>query len=175
MNRRCPQCGNPYLQRVRRIGFVERALSLAYIYPFRCQVCTHRFLHLQWGVRYVKSQADVREYVRLPIQLPVGLWRETGEEEQRGVVTDLSMVACTVEARMSMEVGDVLRLRMESQDRAWVIAEAAAVVRSVRPPRAGLEFVEIAPSDKDRLSRFVTSLWADHDGETVGSSAATAS
>jgi len=34
---------------------LEYLLSIAYIYPFRCQVCFHRFRTFQWGVRYVKQ------------------------------------------------------------------------------------------------------------------------
>jgi hypothetical protein len=40
---KCPKCGSQQVRRSRRRG-VERLLSLARIYPFRCEHCCERFL-----------------------------------------------------------------------------------------------------------------------------------
>ena len=50
----CPQCGQEWTTRTRR-RLWERVLSLAAIYPFRCQSCEYRFRVRQRGVRYVRS------------------------------------------------------------------------------------------------------------------------
>jgi hypothetical protein len=50
----CPSCREGKVRRSQRKNTLERFLSLAYIYPFRCQRCGHRFFKLQWGVRYKK-------------------------------------------------------------------------------------------------------------------------
>ena len=50
----CPHCGQEWTKRVRR-RLWERVLSLAAIYPFRCQSCEYRFRVRQRGVRYVRS------------------------------------------------------------------------------------------------------------------------
>ena len=50
----CPRCGNPDVRRTRRVGFIERLLSLVYVYPFRCARCLHRFRVMRWGTRYYK-------------------------------------------------------------------------------------------------------------------------
>jgi len=48
----CPRCGWPEVRRTRRVGFLERLLSMIYIYPFRCGRCLHRYRSMRWGVRY---------------------------------------------------------------------------------------------------------------------------
>lgn len=50
----CPSCREGKVRRSQRKNTLERFLSLAYIYPFRCQRCGQRFFKLQWGVRYKK-------------------------------------------------------------------------------------------------------------------------
>jgi hypothetical protein len=50
----CPACGSTLVRRSHRIGLAEEMLSLVYVYPFRCRLCTHRFFSLQWGVRYYR-------------------------------------------------------------------------------------------------------------------------
>ena len=50
----CPSCREGKGRRSQRKNTFERFLSLAYIYPFRCQRCGYRFFKLQWGVRYKK-------------------------------------------------------------------------------------------------------------------------
>ena len=50
----CPKCSREVVRRSKRIGVVEQIISLAYIYPFRCEGCDRRFWALQWGVRYAK-------------------------------------------------------------------------------------------------------------------------
>ncbi|HSE95670.1 MAG TPA: hypothetical protein VLD61_07235 [Methylomirabilota bacterium] len=48
----CPRCGSADVRRSSRRGVVERLLSGAYIYPFRCRACKCRFRLLRWGTRY---------------------------------------------------------------------------------------------------------------------------
>jgi hypothetical protein len=50
----CPQCKGDAVQRTRR-SFLERWLSLFFIYPYRCQRCRHRFRMWQPGVRYIRK------------------------------------------------------------------------------------------------------------------------
>jgi hypothetical protein len=53
----CPRCGSSAYRRARRDGLLERALSVIYIYPFRCDDCFHRFRAMRWGKRYVRRAA----------------------------------------------------------------------------------------------------------------------
>ena len=45
----CAACGEPLRRRSPRRGFVERALSAADLYPFRCLACGYRFLVFRPG------------------------------------------------------------------------------------------------------------------------------
>lgn len=56
----CPSCGRQLVRRSKRNGLIEKVVSLAYIYPFRCEECSHRFWALQLGMRYVKVVRDRR-------------------------------------------------------------------------------------------------------------------
>ena len=58
MQPQCPHCRQDFVQRARRRGLVDYLLSFAYLYPFRCQLCGHRFLTLQWGIRYHRIAQD---------------------------------------------------------------------------------------------------------------------
>jgi hypothetical protein len=55
----CPNCSSEYVARVSRAG-LERLMSLFHIYPFRCQLCWHRFRLFQWGVTYRRIDLDSR-------------------------------------------------------------------------------------------------------------------
>jgi hypothetical protein len=55
----CPNCSSEYVTRASRAG-LERLMSLFYIYPFRCQLCWHRFRLFQWGVTYRRIELDSR-------------------------------------------------------------------------------------------------------------------
>ena len=48
----CPRCGWPEVRRTRRVGWLDRLLSIVYIYPFRCGRCLYRYRAMRWGVRY---------------------------------------------------------------------------------------------------------------------------
>jgi hypothetical protein len=40
---KCPECHGERVYRSRRRGISEWYLRLVYIYPFRCDICGHRF------------------------------------------------------------------------------------------------------------------------------------
>lgn len=150
----CPHCGTDYVRRTDRDGVVERALSFAFLYPFRCQLCTHRFRSIQWGVRYAEDFADKREYERLATRVPATF---SGDQIQgEGIVTDLSLGGCTLEATVRFFEGTTLRLELKTSERKPVVTVDAVVVRSVRPTCVGLQFVHLRPDQQERLSRFVS-------------------
>jgi hypothetical protein len=49
---KCPKCRNNGVRRSPRKSAMEYVLSLAYVYPFRCEFCGQRFKRIQWGRRY---------------------------------------------------------------------------------------------------------------------------
>ena len=45
----CPNCGAPFVRVTHQEGGVERLLSHANVFPFRCQLCTNRFRAIYSG------------------------------------------------------------------------------------------------------------------------------
>ncbi len=157
----CPACRQPYLQRVNREGWGERALSAVFVYPYRCQVCTHRFFALDWGHRYTKEHVDVRQYERLPVQCPA--WytvAQTGGPDRQGeaTVTDLSIGGCGMEVRFPFEPGMLCSLEIQTWEDQLPVRVESAIVRVVRPKVVGVEFLELRPAEKQRLSQFMQGL-----------------
>jgi c-di-GMP-binding flagellar brake protein YcgR len=144
------------VHRSSRRSFLERLLSVAYIYPFRCQLCRHRFRAMQWGVRYVKP--DRRKYERIPIRMPAAfLWHDRHAD---GVVTDLSVAGCTLETDTAIPAGEAVQLRFKAAGEDAEVSVDVTVVRSMGPKRVGLEFVQVREEQRERLARLVQDLLA---------------
>lgn len=152
----CPRCGKDFVRRTMRKGILELALSAVYLYPFRCQLCTHRFRAMQWGVRYAKQAIDKRQYERIPVRIQASF--SGGEQEGTAVVTDLSMGGCGMETGTPFTEGGLLELRLHVTEQAPPIGIEAAVVRSAREKFAGLQFLRLRSDEKTRLSQLVREL-----------------
>ena len=153
MEPRCPQCGKDFVRRSHRQGKIEQFLSLVYVYPFRCQLCTHRFRSLQWGTRYTRQSVDQRQYDRIPVRIPVSF---SGDQTKgQGVLTDLSMGGGTLETDATLTSGALLQVSLQPSERDSHMTVEAAVVRSVRASSVGLEFLRIQPADRESLRQFV--------------------
>src|SRR3989442_15009775 len=70
---RCPRCEGQSVRRSSRVGAFERLISSLYVYPFRCQRCSHRFRALNWGHRYPHPKGERRDYERVAVRLPARL------------------------------------------------------------------------------------------------------
>ncbi len=152
----CPLCQSTYVRRAHRMGFLEQALSLFYLYPFRCQLCSARFTALQWGVRYSAQTEDPRKYERISVQFPV-LFGNT-QTVGKGVVTDVSVADCAISTDLPLKQGDSLQLELYPKTGRPPIVVAQAVVRSVRQGLVGVQFLEMEGSEKARLNRFVSGM-----------------
>ncbi len=152
----CPLCQSTYVRRAHRAGFLEQALSLFYLYPFRCQLCSARFTALQWGVRYSAQTEDPRQYERISVHFPVlfGNAQTVG----KGVVTDVSVADCAISTDLPLKQGDALQLELYPKSGRPPIIVAQAVVRSVRQGLVGVQFVDVEESEKARLNRFVSGM-----------------
>jgi hypothetical protein len=154
----CPQCGRDFVRRCRRRGALEQLLSVAYVYSFRCQLCTHRFRAMEWGRRYERQQIDQREYERIVARFPAAF--SGGQIEGAAVVTDLSMGGCGLETGVQLEVGALLELQLQTSEQDPAISVDAAVVRNIRARLAGVQFLRFRPEEKDRLSHYMRNLLA---------------
>ncbi|HEU4345129.1 MAG TPA: PilZ domain-containing protein, partial [Candidatus Binatia bacterium] len=143
----CPQCGKAYVKRVSRCGLKERLLSAFYVYPFRCQLCGHRFGFLQWGVRYVRVAEDQRNYERLPAKFSVTL--TGGHIEAAGTAIDISMSGCTLHADARLAQDAIVQMKLQLPQDALPVTVNAAVVRNVVRNRVGVEFLRIDKADRE--------------------------
>jgi hypothetical protein len=131
---------------------VERLISAFYLYPFRCQLCSARFMFFQWGVRYA-SQEDLRQYERIGVHFPVlfSSERTTG----KGTITDVSVADCALETSLPLKQGENLKLELYAKTGRPPIVVEKGVIRSVRKNIMGIQFVEVSDTDKARLNRLV--------------------
>lgn len=65
----CPSCRTNVVRRSRRQGFLEQTISLLYVYPFRCRLCSYRFLALQWGARFERYTPDLKAHAGIPARV----------------------------------------------------------------------------------------------------------
>jgi hypothetical protein len=128
----CSRCRRPYVQAVKIDSVADRALSLLYSRPFRCQVCRRRFHLLQWGVCQERSVSERREYERRPVRTSASLLNEHGDLVGVGIVKNLSMGGCAIETEAHLPMGSLLRLKIDAIGQQPAITVESAIVRSVR-------------------------------------------
>ncbi len=156
----CPKCGKDFVRRTLRAGAHEYLLSVAYVYPYRCQLCAHRFLRLELGRRYNESTVDKRQYERVETKFSATF---VGDKASgAGTVTRLSLGGCALESPLKLMEGMMFNLRLQPPDLNPTINVETAIVRSVRPPLVGLEFLRSNPTDQFRLIQFVSKLLTAH-------------
>ena len=148
----CPRCRSRFVRRVGRAGAVERLLSVAYLYPFRCQICELRFKRLRWGERYVRVELDRRDFTRVPTSIWTAVVWQGRQTE--GTVRDLSVAGCWLETDAPIPIGELPRLTLEPENEAPIHVEVAEV-RAVGAGRLGLRFVRVEPVHRERLCQTV--------------------
>lgn len=158
----CPKCSREYVLRVARSGLREYFLSLFYVYPFRCQLCGHRFRLLQWGVNYAKIAEDRRQYRRLPIEFPVTFVGENVSGTATAV--DISMRGCTLDPSAQLAEGTIVRMTLRLSAELVPIAVDAAIARNAEKKRVGMEFLRLLPGERDRLQTVIRSHLVNRRG-----------
>ena len=152
----CPKCKSELVGRTHRSGMVEHALSLAYIYPFKCQICQRRFRALRWGERYVRVPLDRRVAERLSTRIPVTIhWKDGGQGQ--GTVRDLSVTGCGIETEAPVPMGALVLLQLEPAGEPPIDIDVGEV-RSRQPRRIGIRFVRVAPTHAERVRLIVQRL-----------------
>jgi hypothetical protein len=152
----CPKCKSELVGRTHRSGMVEHALSLAYIYPFKCQICQRRFRTLRWGERYVRVPLDRRDTARLPTRIPVTIhWKDGGQGQ--GTVRVLSVSGCGIETDAVVPMGALVLLQLEPAGEPPIDIDVGEV-RSRQPRRIGIRFVRVAPTHAERVRQIIQRL-----------------
>jgi len=161
---RCPKCGQLRVRRCHREGPVDHALSVVYVYPFLCLVCGRRFRALRWGRRYAKP-GQGRELERIAVRAPLVVSAAGARVD--GEITGLSLKGCTAWTRVRLREGATVRLELLLEPAEPPVVVAAALVRSVRSDKAGIDFVGVNPDEELRIRRVLTSLHHVEDDDGV--------
>jgi hypothetical protein len=148
---RCPRCGQQAARRSARAGAWEHALSLLFVYPFRCQLCATRFRRVH-SRRAPRRTHDRREYDRLMVRVPVTLGGAAGHAA--GQTVDLSINGCSIATDAVLAPGTSVELRLRLGQSGDVHVDTATV-RSQREGGLGLHFTRIAAAERERLSRYL--------------------
>ena len=156
----CPNCRKNRVHQSRRQGLSEALWSLLCIYPFRCQLCAHRFLAFQWWWRRFVSHDDLREYVRFPVRFQATF---SGKQVSgAGTVVNLSQHGCAIETYTPIPPGELFLLKIYEPDGHLLYEiEAAAVVYIVDRKyerTVGVEFVCIHEREMQRLVGVIEDL-----------------
>jgi PilZ domain-containing protein len=153
---KCPNCARDFVRRVAKSGLPEILLSLSYIYPFKCQLCGHRFRAFRRGVRYFRIEEDRREYDRMEVKFPVVFSGEKVSGD--GVLLNISMAGCSFATAVELGIGMIVKMELLIAGGLAPVTVDAAVVRNVYQGSAGVEFLRWQASERERLQLFVRGL-----------------
>jgi PilZ domain len=145
----CPQCGKDTVLRYQCLSSLEQLLSVLQICPFRCQVCSHRFLAFSLGRSYPTHTVDRREHVRIPVQMELAF--SGGRIRGEGQVVNLSIGGCMIETAAPVQLDDIYHLELIIADNQPPLV-LPAIVRSIGGERVGLKFLPSAEEDQRLLS-----------------------
>ena len=162
---KCPNCARDFIRRVSGAGLAETFLRVFSVYPFKCQLCGHRFRSFQSGVRYITAQEDRRGYDRMERKFPVTFSGEFISGE--GMVVDVAMGGCTFTTKSNLVIGTTVRMDLRISAAVAPVIVDAAVVRNVRAEIAGVEFVNWQESERERLQLFVTGMLIGRGAELL--------
>lgn len=152
----CPKCEGTFARRSHRKGLIEFLCGLVLIYPYRCQLCAHRFL----ATPKLSSRTPHREFERLHVNFPASFRSAyldqtiTGE----GTILTLSIRGCSLIAQQPLGKGSLLRLHVRYAEHDAPIDIDVAVVRSSSNKQLGIEFLSLQPNEEVRLRRLLEHL-----------------
>jgi hypothetical protein len=153
----CPHCGIWLVKKAPRRGLREYLLSVLTVGPYRCQVCTHRFLAFLWWPGINTSREYNRISVRYPVLLSPALEDDRIPHEE-GTLLDISIRGCAIRSNVPLHKGNLLCLQIRLTDQEPPIEIEIATVRTVTGRRVGLEFVRINHDEETRLRRLLLTL-----------------
>jgi len=156
----CPNCNAEMAYRVGRKGRPDAWLSLVFVFPFRCKLCSCRFRALKWGIHYHRRRINRRVHQRLKTDFPATFsW---GQTQYEGTVTDITFSGCRLQTDVRLAQDNELKILLQAPDFANGITVESARVRGVGTTSAGLSFLNLARVEKRRLFRFLFRLTDHH-------------
>jgi hypothetical protein len=156
----CPTCRKNLVRQSRRQGLLEALGGFFGIYPFRCQLCAHRFFAFQWWWRRFVTSDDRREYVRFPVQYHLTF---SGKQVSGvGIVVNLSRQGCAIETTTPVPPGELFHLRIHESDGHPLFEIEAAAVLSIADRKyewtVVFEFVRIQEREMQKLVGVIEDL-----------------
>ena len=157
----CPKCGTAKTKLAPRSGVADRLLGTLTIYPFRCQLCTHRFTTF-----FGKLKTNPRRnYDRVSVEYPAHV-RPIRDPSQRivveGVLSNLSLRGCRMRTTQRIPMGCHVMLEFHPAEYDDPIMVDGAIVRSRCAEGFGLRFSSLLRSEERRLRRILDLRLPDH-------------
>lgn len=152
----CPNCERSFVRRSHRKGLWEFLCGLLLIYPYRCQLCSHRFLANPRTSPLKRHREFERLQVRFPASFRSAYLDQTIDGE--GTVATLSIRGCSLTTQEPLAKGMLLRLHIRNQEQEPPIEISVAAVRSSAREQMGIEFLHLHPAEEARLRRFLQHL-----------------
>ena len=152
----CPNCERRFARRSHRKGIWEFLCSFLLIYPYRCQLCTHRFLATPGRAAHKPHREFERLHARFPVSFRSAYLDQTITGE--GTVSTLSIRGCSLTTQQPLGKGNLLRLQIRYTEQDAPIEVDVAVVRSFTNQQLGMEFLSLQPDEEERLRRLLEHL-----------------
>ena len=151
----CPACGAGKIRFATRTSLPDVLLSGLTIYPFRCQLCAHRFRTFL-GRRTPNPR---RSFDRVKVSFPV--WFKSRRSSPasgvgyEGVMENLSIRGCRIRSKAPMKIGSRLELEFQYSDNSVPVTIEEAVVLSIADGVIGLRFTKLHRSDERRIRQLI--------------------
>ena len=157
----CPKCGTAKTKLAPRSGVADRLLGTFTIYPFRCQLCAHRFTAF---LGKLKTNPR-RNYERVPVQYSAQV-RPVHDSTQRivveGTMVNLSLRGCRIRTSQRLPMGCHVMLELQPGEYDLPIMIDEAIVRARFTDGVGLRFSSFLRSEESRLRRILDLRLPDH-------------
>ena len=154
----CIRCGRDFVLGVPRETWTDRLYGRLHVLPFRCQVCNARFRSRQAEPPHEMGMGR-RQYLRLPIQLPVLIQFRDGTTSTARV-KDLSIGGCEIMGTHALEQGETFTIRMSGLlYYSGQIDAEVVVVHTASPQAAGLKFIRLSELRQEEFGRALYIAW----------------
>lgn len=153
----CPKCGTAKTKLAPRTSLADRLLGTVTIYPFRCQLCGHRFTTFHGRLRANPK----RNYERVAVHYEAEL-RPVHDPSQlvlvKGKLLNLSLRGCRVKTRQRLPGGSRVMLEFQAGEYDQPIMIDEAIVRTRYADGVGLRFSSLLRSEERRIRQILDLL-----------------
>lgn len=153
----CVRCSRDFVLAVQEESWTDRLLSRLRVVPFRCQVCSSKFRKKQ-AVPRPEVGLGLRQYLRLPVQLPCIIQLQNGTTSS-AIVKDISIDGCKIMDHQTLEQGTTVTIRMSGLALSGTINAEAAAVHTSHPESVGMKFIRLSELGREELGRFLYIAW----------------